>query len=145
MNYMEEARDELKRADHLIYVSLKYTRTCDTMKNIIHRLINAYDFAITTALKKSKEDKKISSIPTSKIKRAETILKLKRNIKDYIKNYFLLIDLDKSEINREGEYRKNVTLISKVSEGNIIRTNVPDLMDHFEKTKDFVSLMGEWI
>ena len=79
MNYMEEARDELKRADHLIYVSLKYTRTCDTMKNIIHRLINAYDFAITTALKKSKEDKKISSIPTSKIKRAETILKLKKS------------------------------------------------------------------
>jgi hypothetical protein len=51
---LSEAFEELKRADHLIYVSLKYTRTVDVIKSIIERLINAYDDAIITLLDKSK-------------------------------------------------------------------------------------------
>ena len=38
--------EELKRADHLVYVSLKYTRTCDIMKNAIKRLIAAFQLVI---------------------------------------------------------------------------------------------------
>ena len=36
---LEEAFEELKRVDHLIYVSLKYTRTTDVLKNVIDRMI----------------------------------------------------------------------------------------------------------
>ena len=39
-----DAEKELKRVDHLIYVSLKYTRTVDVFKNIIKRLISTIDF-----------------------------------------------------------------------------------------------------
>ena len=31
--------EELKRVDHLVYVSLKYTRTVDVIRSIIDRLI----------------------------------------------------------------------------------------------------------
>ena len=43
---IEKAKEELKRADHLYYVSLKYTKTVDVIKSIIERLINAFDFTI---------------------------------------------------------------------------------------------------
>ena len=52
---IKEAKDEIKRADHLIYVSLKYTRTCDIILNIFKRLVAAYDSAILASLEKSKE------------------------------------------------------------------------------------------
>ena len=45
-----EAKEELKRADHLLYVTLKYTRTADVIKNTIHRLLNAIDYAIIFSL-----------------------------------------------------------------------------------------------
>ena len=38
--YLDKAKSELKRADHLIFVSLKYTRTVDVIRSIIERLIN---------------------------------------------------------------------------------------------------------
>ena len=41
MSYLEDAKDELKRADHLVFISLKYTRTCDIIRNTIERIINA--------------------------------------------------------------------------------------------------------
>ena len=46
------ADDELKRADHMIYVTLKYTRTADVIQNIIKRLTNAYEFSILETLNK---------------------------------------------------------------------------------------------
>ena len=76
--YLEKARDELKRSDHLVFVSLKYTRTCDVLHNTIQRLINAYDFAILAALEKAKSEGKIDSIPSSKKLRAELVSKFKK-------------------------------------------------------------------
>ena len=46
INHLDEAKEEIKRADHLIYISLKYTKTVDVIKITIQRLINAFDFAI---------------------------------------------------------------------------------------------------
>ena len=46
---IEPAREEMKRADHLLYVSLKYTRTVDVIKSLIERLFSTID-AITDAL-----------------------------------------------------------------------------------------------
>ena len=47
---VQDANNELKRADHMLYISLKYTRTCDVMQNIIKRLIAAFDFGIEAML-----------------------------------------------------------------------------------------------
>lgn len=40
------AVEELKRVDHLIYVSLKYTRTVDVIRSVINRLIESYNAII---------------------------------------------------------------------------------------------------
>ncbi|MEK7201541.1 MAG: hypothetical protein AAB737_02820, partial [Patescibacteria group bacterium] len=56
---IEGAKEDLKRADHSIYVTLKYTRTVDVIKNVIKRLINACDLAMIEALEHLKKQKKI--------------------------------------------------------------------------------------
>ncbi|MEM3690615.1 MAG: hypothetical protein QXZ40_02715, partial [Candidatus Micrarchaeia archaeon] len=56
-----EAFEEMKRADHLIYVSLKYTRTVDVIRSIVERLATAYEKAITALLEEAKNQKKIQS------------------------------------------------------------------------------------
>ena len=47
----EQAKGELRRADHLMYVSLKYTRTVDVIKSLIMRMLNTYDNLILSLLK----------------------------------------------------------------------------------------------
>ena len=59
---LDNAKEELKRVDHLIYVSLKYTRTVDVIKSIIERMINAFDFSIRAGLEYAKGKKKIKAI-----------------------------------------------------------------------------------
>ena len=57
------AREEMKRADHLLYVSLKYTRTVDVIKSLIDRLISSIDSAIEGMLENSMELRKIPEVP----------------------------------------------------------------------------------
>ena len=145
MNYLEESRNELKRADHLIYVSLKYTRTCDIMYNIVHRLINAFDLTIVFVLEKYKEEGKINKIPISAEDKVSALSKLKRNIKEYLEIYSILKKIEGSKFSRKEEYRKGVTLICHLSGGKNLEITVLDLLGYFEKTKEFVYLIEEWL
>ncbi len=84
------AREELKRADHLIYVTLKYTRTSEVIKNTIKRLISAFDFSILEVLEHLKMKKKIKTVPTITKLRAELLQDVLPETKYYIEFYFLL-------------------------------------------------------
>jgi peptide subunit release factor RF-3 len=140
---IEEPREELKRADHLIFVTLKYTRTCDVIKNTIHRLINAYDLAIIRALEILKEKKKIESIPLTPISRAENFKSLHRRNKDIMKFmafYFLLKRIDRAEYTKRGEFRKNVCL-TVMDKEDLIEVDIPMLHEYFERTRSFVLLL----
>ena len=143
--YLDKSKDQLKRADHLVFISLKYTRTCDIIYNTIQRLVNSYDYAILAVLEKAKAEGKLDSITPSKKYRAELVSKYKKNIKQYLEVYFLLIEISNSDFDRVSEYRKGVTLISRISEDKNINVDVPTLMDYFENAKEFVKIMEEWV
>ena len=55
--YSDQLKSELKRADHLFYVSLKYTRTVDVIRSVIERFMNALDIGIEAMLAKKKKEK----------------------------------------------------------------------------------------
>ena len=40
---LENTIEELKRVDHLFYVSLKYTRTVDMIKHVLERIISTHE------------------------------------------------------------------------------------------------------
>ena len=87
------AKEELKRVDHLIYVTLKYTRTCVVIKNIIERLIIAFEAEFVQGLEYALKKKKIKAIPESNRLKAELLSKTchKRGIKKYFELYYLLV------------------------------------------------------
>lgn len=134
---VEGAREELKRADHSIYVSLKYTRTVDIIKNIIKRLINAYDFAILEMLYYLKEKKKISDVPSVSKKRAAFLAFSHSPFKKDIDFYFFLREIDAAHFTKREEYRKNVALITQVN-GKPIEVDIETVKGYFDRTVTFV-------
>ena len=108
---LEEAREELKRVDHLIYVSLKYTRTVDVLMNVINRMIDSYSGMIDTLLKYAQEKKMIQEIPASPIEKGALVKKLfpEQEFLDNVELYFLMRKLHRSNPQRENAYRGHVT------------------------------------
>jgi len=134
----DNAINELKRADHLFFVTLKYTRTGDVIKNTIHRLINAFEFSMVDLLTK----KKVKDIPSTPLAQAELLEKLfskKKEIKDYIDFYYHLKKIDRADYTAKEEYRKNVTLLTGVENVNVER-----LYEFYQKTKEFVHFIQDF-
>ncbi len=109
---LEDANDELKRADHLLFVSLKYTRTVDVLLNTINRMIQAYDRLIEALLRMAEDQKKIMEVPEAPKKRIEKVKELypEDKVKDNVELYDLLRKIHDSKPQREKEYRRHVTL-----------------------------------
>ncbi len=141
---VEGAKEELKRADHSLYVTLKYTRTVDVIKNIIKRLISAYDIAIVDALRHLHTKKKIKEVPPVSKKRALLIASSLPLLKKDIDFYFLLRELDVADYTKREEYRKNVALITMVR-GKQFVVDIETVKKYFDKTVEFVDHVHELI
>ena len=136
----EKAKEEMKRADHLMYVSLKYTRTVDVLKSIVERLINAFDFGLDAFFEKLKEQKKIAEIPTIPKVKADTLKKLAEDdyhLKNFLRLYLLLRKINKAEFSRAREYRRHVTMTAFLEDAEIEIT-IDIIFDYFDKTKEFL-------
>ena len=145
MSKLNEAKEEIKRADHLLYVTLKYTRTTDVIKNAIDRLINAYDNAAIYALEVLKKKKKIKVIPLTPVSRAEVLRdnsKRDINMLDFLNGYFLLRKISRAEYTKKEEFRKNVTL-TVMHNDEVIEINIVTLKELYNKTKEFIDYIAQ--
>ena len=109
-----EAREELKRLEHIIYVSLKYTRTVDVINNALNRMVSTYDFIVDAFLDKALEDKKLDSVPKSPALKAKKLAELYPDdplIQKNLHFYFSLRNILKSAYLKRQEFRRHVTLI----------------------------------
>lgn len=143
---LEDAKEEIKRVDHLFYVSLKYTRTVDMMRNMIERLISTFDWGILSLLKYAKEKKKISEIPPSPISKCELVKKTYKDpkVKEYIDLYLLLRKLMRVPYTKREEYRRHVTMISQVGDKKV-ETSIDVLKEYYDKLIEFLSLVESTI
>jgi len=134
----------LKRADHLVFVSLKYTRTCDIMMNAIKRMITAYEMAMKEFLENLRKRKEIEEVPTSVKERATMVKNILGNqVKKYFILYSLLKKISKADYTTLEEFRKNVTM--KVKLPKPIDVKVPDLYNYLNTTKEFVAFIRQKI
>ncbi len=138
----ESALEEIKRADHSIYVSLKYTRTVDIIKNTIKRLLSAYDITIIQALEFAKEKRKLPVVPTSAMQRAKLVAKMYPGTKRSIDFYFRMKNIDRAEFTKKEEYRKNVALIAKVASKKV-EVDTVELRFIFDMTVCFLKAINE--
>ena len=144
----DQAVEELKRVDHLFWVSLKYTRTVDVIRNVIERLINCIGFGLETLLKHAKEKKLITAIPTNAGLRCDLLKKTfpeNTELIDYINFYLMLRKLSKSEYTKKEEFRRHVTMISTIDKGEIINVDIDALKEYYEKTRGFITFVKHTI
>src|SRR3989339_403517 len=115
----EPAREELKRIDHLIFVTLKYTRTVDIIRTIIGKFILTLDHQTekyySMQLEKGKI-KEIPRVPLMRMKKLEQIHIKDTKIKDMVDFYVQLKAIYNADFKAKEEYRKNVTLVTKGKE-----------------------------
>ena len=62
---LEKIIKEKISADHLLYVSMKYTKTCDVIVNLLKRWKIMMDYAFDGLLERAKKKKIIKKIPTA--------------------------------------------------------------------------------
>lgn len=139
---LQDAGEEIKRAEHLLFISLKYTRTRDVMRNIIVRLIAAYDLIILAILESSKSKKKLDEIPESWKTRAQLAYKIKSGCREFLELYSLLRKVYDSPYSAREEFRKHITMVSNIG-GKKVEIDVPTLTEYFKKTKMFLKYAEE--
>lgn len=138
---LQQAHQELKRADHSIAVSLKYTRTVDVIKSIIDRLINTISFGFDTLLTHAKEEKKLDEIPTLprlKIELLNTHYPEDETIKHFIQFFQLLRRINKAQFTRTQEYRRHVTMTATLDDGTQVQITIDIITDYFDRTNEFL-------
>ncbi|MBI3036226.1 hypothetical protein HYY73_00495 [Candidatus Woesearchaeota archaeon] len=119
--FLEEAREELKRADHIIYVSLKYTRTVDVIKNLVERLINCLDFVIEKLLDSAVEKKLIAEKPANTGLKCNAVKKAYGEMfADIVALYVQLRKIGRAEYKKSSEYRRHVTMTATTDEGTFM-------------------------
>ncbi|MBI2656471.1 hypothetical protein HYX03_01910 [Candidatus Woesearchaeota archaeon] len=149
---MKESYDlavqELKRVDHLFWVSLKYTRTVDVIKHVIDRLISCIGYGLEALLKYAKEKKLMTSLPTNAGLRCDV---LKRTFPDnlelieYVNFYLRLRKLSKAEYTKREEFRRHVTMTATIDKGEVVEVNIDSLKQDYEKTRNFLAFVKKVI
>jgi len=147
MESLFKCKEEMKRVDHLIYVSLKYTRTVDIMKHIIERLVNACDNLFELLLAYLKQKKKIKEIPEKpifKCKKIEEIFKEDLLIMELCEFYLLLRKLAIAKYKSSMEFRRNVTMTAQLDDKEF-ELNINKIYEMHEKMKSFISHAEELV
>ncbi len=138
---IEEIIKEKTSADHLLYVSLKYTKTCDVILNLLARWKSLIEISFDAILEKGVENGKIPVIPTNPKQRIEFIKKYfvkSADIQSVVPLYIFfkrVPDLNKTRI---GEFRKNVnlkvTVLNKCTD-----INMEKLGEYYEIIEKFMN------
>ena len=144
---MEDIIQEKISADHLLYVSLKYTKTCDVILNLLLRWRKMIETSIDAILNHAKKKKKISAIPTNPVGKIEKIKILFKKDKEFIKViefYEMLKKIEDLKRERIGEFRKNVCL-KIFYQGKEISINLEQLKIYAEMLEKFISTTKQFL
>ena len=144
---MEEIIQEKISADHLLYVSLKYTKTCDVILNLILRWRRMIEVSLEHILIHAKQKKKIPKIPSSPLEKIMVARKIFKNDKNFIEVldlYEMFRKIEDLKKERIGEFRKNVNLKIWYL-GKEINVNLEQLKIYAEMLEKFISSTKQFL
>jgi len=144
---MEKIIHEKISADHLLYVSLKYTKTCDVIMNLILRWRKMIETAIDSMLNHAKKKKKISLVSTNPVGKIEQIRKLFKKDEEFLKvidMYEMFRKIENLRKERIGEFRKNVAL-KVFYQGKEVNINLEELKIYAERLEKFISTTKQFL
>lgn len=143
----QKIEKEKRAAEHLLYVSMKYTKTCDVMINLILRWQAMIAESIDALLEKAKKRKLVSVIPVAPRARVNIlydIFKKEKVVKDVLDLYMLFKRIPQLEQIREAEFRKNVAL-RLIDNNTITVVNLDKLKEWEELLERFLSFVRHYI
>ena len=144
---MEEIIQEKISADHLLYVSLKYTKTCDVIRNLLIRWRIMIEKSIDEMLVHAKKKKKISEIPTNPVAKIQEIRKIFKKDKEFqkvIDEYLMFRKIEELRTERIGEFRKNVNL-RVFYQGKEININLEKLKEYADMLETFINTTKQFL
>jgi hypothetical protein len=139
----EEIIKEKTSADHLMYVSLKYTKTCDVIMNLLARWKSLIERSFDAILEKRVEDEKIDRMPATPKERIEFVKKYfakDEAIQKIVPLYIFFKRVPDLKKVRSGEFRKNVNLRVVMTPTRNIDVNMEMLGKYYDAVEAF---MGE--
>jgi hypothetical protein len=121
---LTNALSALKRADHIYYVSLKYARTVDVMRNLVDRIIATLEYTGEALAKLRAQEGVLPEWPEARPARAAILMQLRTDPvgKEIIEQLIFLRKLRRAEFDRASEFRKAVTMTVHLSEGDLAIT-----------------------
>ncbi len=140
---MEKIIKEKISADHLLYVSLKYTKTCDVIINLLLRWKIMIEIGIDMLVERAKKEKKwkpVSDAPRAKLVQLKKIYASEPNISRVLEMYELFRDIEKIEKVRENEFRKGVNL-KVIYKEQMININLETLKEYSQILEKFISYL----
>lgn len=144
---MEKIIHQKISADHLLYVSLKYTKTCDVIMNLILRWRNMIETSIDAILKHAKKKKKLPSVSTNPLGKIDQVRKLFKKDKEFLKvieMYEMFRKIEGLRNERIGEFRKNVAL-KVFYQGKEVNINLEELKLYAERLEKFISTTKQFL
>lgn len=144
---IEEIVKEKTSADHLFYVSLKYTKTCDVILNLLARWKSLIEISFDALLSGSVKKGAAPHIPTNPKQRIEfmkTYFKKYPEVMEIIPLYVFFKRVPDLNKTREGEFRKNVNL-KIIEPARTTDINMVKLEEYAEVVDNFISLVKKII
>ncbi|MBT3405413.1 hypothetical protein HN832_01325 [archaeon] len=144
---MEELIQEKISADHLLYVSLKYTKTCDVIKNLLLRWTKMIETGIDSMLEHAKEKGKITLINTNPLGRIEATRKLfkkDKNMQKTLDEYMMFRKINDLKCDRIGEFRKNVNL-RVYFRGKEVNVDLEKLKEYADMLEMFINTTKQFL
>lgn len=138
---MEQIIKEKISADHLLYVSLKYTKTCDVIINLLHRWKTMIELAMDVLVERAKKQKKwkpVPDAPRAKLVQLKQLYAHDAVMMETLKLYELFRDIEQLEKVRENEFRKGVNL-RVTYKGEVININLDKLKEYSAVLERFIS------
>ncbi len=138
---IEEIIKEKTSADHLLYVSLKYTKTCDVILNLLARWKSLIELSFDAILKMKVEEEKIPQMPTNPKQRIEFMKKYFKKypeISEIIPTYIFFKRIPEMNKTRSGEFRKNVNL-KIIEPTKTTDINMEKLGEYSENIDNFIN------
>jgi len=144
--YLNKVKNEIKRVDHLFFVSLKYTRTVDVIRNVVKRMINAFDQGIDALLEYAVRNKKIkhSEIPHAprlKLELVKNLYSTENRMLGFMDFYLNLRKIIQAKYTKKEEHRRHVAMIAEIEPKNFIEVNIDLLSEYYKKTKEFLEFL----
>ena len=144
---MDKIIKEKISADHLLYVSLKYTKTSEVIVNLILRWTTMIEYGLDKMMEHAKKKKMVKIIPISPKQRIDLLKEVFKK-EDVVIQTIILYEMFRriEELNTEseGEFRKNVAL--KVSyKGEVIKVNLDKLKEYSILLEKFINYLKQFL